>query len=71
MPNRISIAIDGDTPADTAAIFHLLLNNPRLDEILAEIKKLGMDQKLVDQIFQQVSQNKGRLDDALAEGAEP
>jgi hypothetical protein len=65
----IGLSISGETPTQIVEVFQLLTSNQliiaRLDEIKELILKQGVDQSLVDQIFEKISQNKQKLEDVL------
>jgi len=75
MASKVTIVIEGDTPADAAAIANALLDNPKLDEIqgtindvLAEIKRQGLDQSKINAVFDKVTANEQKLEGALNAG---
>lgn len=58
-------SVQGENPAEIAELFHALVDNPKLNLILAEIKKNEIQQGQVDAIFNAVKQNKTELEAAL------
>ncbi len=60
-------SIAGETSEEIADLFHRLVDNAKLDQILAEIQKQGIDQEQVNQIFEAVTAQKARLDASLTD----